>query len=334
MQLPRPLPPGAFETLTVPIRAPHERGLYELRVSLVQEYVAWFDDVDEASGLRRKVNVRPPLSLPFISRDHLVASFPPTQIAWRGDYGRRHQALVSAAIEDERLLQRFREGRRLPNGYGYGFDERVVEYPWLFAQELIAPLLDAGSTLNHRHVLERLGGLTNELTIVTLAPEPESFAELGATYVYEDLRRLPFASESFRTIVCLSTLEHVGMDNTRFGASEPRSADPYAERDRAVAELRRVAAPGATILISVPFGEPQDIGWQLQFDADALARVREHLMPSEWYAEFFAYTEAGWQRSDLEHVAGARFEDHSQQPHRASDAAAAARAVTCVRARV
>jgi SAM-dependent methyltransferase len=239
---------------------------------------------------------------------------------------------VAATLADDELMGRFRNRRQLPSGYGFGFDERVVEFPWLLAQELRPPILDAGSTLNHRYVLERLGKLAQELTIVTLAPEPESSPDLGVTYIYDDLRALPFPSASFRTIACLSTLEHVGMDNARFGAAERRSENPLAERDRAVRELCRVAAPGARLLVTVPYGVPQDTGWQLQFAREDVGRLVELLGPSTTAVEVFRYSEDGWRRSTLEQGATARYEDHSVSPHRAQDRAAAARAVACVRA--
>ena len=58
------------------------------------------------------------------------------------------------------------------------------------------------------------------LTITTFTEE-ENNAALGQSYVTADLRELPFADESFDTIVCVSTLDHVGMDNWRMARPSP-----------------------------------------------------------------------------------------------------------------
>jgi hypothetical protein len=57
-QLERPLRPGASVTLDARVNAPWEPGDYELRISPVQELVAWFDDVDPANGVRVAVTLR------------------------------------------------------------------------------------------------------------------------------------------------------------------------------------------------------------------------------------------------------------------------------------
>jgi acetolactate synthase-1/2/3 large subunit len=55
--LPRPLPPGETTSALVRLVAPHAEGRYRLRISAVQELVAWFDDLDPANGLEREVLV-------------------------------------------------------------------------------------------------------------------------------------------------------------------------------------------------------------------------------------------------------------------------------------
>ena len=145
-----------------------------------------------------------------------------------------HRALVSRSLDDPALISLFRGGRPLPPGYGIGFDERVVELPWLLAHRLRGRVLDAGSALNHDHVLDRLLPRVENLHVVTLAPEEQSFTQRGVSYVYEDLRDLPYRDGWFDVVACVSTLEHVGMDNQLYSSAVPAVVDPQPEVDRAM----------------------------------------------------------------------------------------------------
>jgi hypothetical protein len=57
--LPRPLPPGGRLGVTARIAPPPVPGEYTLALTLLQTNVAWFDDVDPASGVRIRVSVGP-----------------------------------------------------------------------------------------------------------------------------------------------------------------------------------------------------------------------------------------------------------------------------------
>jgi SAM-dependent methyltransferase len=249
---------------------------------------------------------------------------------WTLEYNAAHRGLVRAAVADAAITGAAATGRRLPRGYGVGFDERVVEYAWLFGRGIAGQVLDAGSTFNHEHILDLALPLVDGLTITTLEPEPLSFPERGVTYVYSDLRALPFDDASFDTTVSISTVEHVGMDNSVYGASEARAADADHEVARAAAELRRVTRPGGRILFTVPYGRKQDYGWFRQFDAADLRRLIDAFGAAESQTCVFRYSAHGWQRSSLRRAAAATYRDFTADPSPVADRAAAARAVACV----
>ena len=251
---------------------------------------------------------------------------------WSHAYNAAQRDFVARVLDDPRVLARFRAGERLDAGYGIGFDERVVEFPWLFTRELSGRMLDAGSTLNHPHVLTRLLRGVDDLVVVTLAPEAEAHAYLGVSYLYADLRDLPLRDGAYDRVVSLSTLEHVGMDTTHFGARTDRAADPAAELARAAGELRRVLAPGGSALLSVPFGEPEDFGWLRVFSSAELDRLIEGFGPADVRTTFFAYDAGGWQPADATTAGAVRYRDPFSQPV-GEDRAVAARAVACIELR-
>ncbi|MBJ7332957.1 MAG: methyltransferase domain-containing protein, partial [Solirubrobacteraceae bacterium] len=252
---------------------------------------------------------------------------------WTHEYNALHRGLVTVALDDPGFQRWFREAEELPDGYGVGFDERVVEYPWLLAQDPDGRVLDAGSVLNHDHLLDRFRPRFDALTIATLVTEDETFPERDISYLDADLRELPFADESFDATVCLSTLEHVGMDNAYYGAGEDVAAvaeDPAKEARCALAELLRVTRTGGKVLLSVPFGHAERLGWLRVFGPADLDALLADVPAEHRRVEIFGYTANGWQRTTADAVIDARYRDYQADPSPVDDAAAAARAVACV----
>jgi SAM-dependent methyltransferase len=200
----------------------------------------------------------------------------------------------------------------LPRGLASGGSERAVEYAWLLANAPFGRMLDAGSTLNHRPVLDRLEGRYDDLHIVTLAPEDRAFIERGISYLYADLRELPFRDDTYDTVACLSVLEHIGLDNTIHGAAGPTDSDPVAEAITALRELVRVTRPGGRVLITVPFGEPRGHGWVRQFDPEGLRHLISSARAVRHAVEVFHDPACrGWERTDTESARDSRFREWS-----------------------
>lgn len=267
------------------------------------------------------------------------------RIPWSAGYGAYKRHFVTRALEDPELLQRFRRGSTLPAGYGIGLDARCVEYPWLFAHldEGAELVLDAGSALNHEYLLRRPLLRRKTLHILTLAPEDVCFWQERISYLFSDLRDIPVRNAFYDTVVCVSTLEHVGFDNTFYTRDDAHVEDDPEAFTHAVAELRRVLKPGGTLLLTVPFGMARRYRRLQVFDAGMLQRAVEVLGPArDLGVDFYRYTERGWDVGTQEQCAGAEFvERFSGSASPRSDAfriepdrAVGARAVACMRARV
>jgi SAM-dependent methyltransferase len=197
----------------------------------------------------------------------------------------------------------------LPTGYGVDGNERVVEIPWLLAQHPAGRVLDAGSALNHTEFLDLIQPRVRELHIVTFAYEGVAYVDRGISYLFSDLRHLPYADGYFDTVASISTLEHVGMVNSGYGNDAPRAMDPSMEMDLAVRELVRVLAPDGVLLVTFPYGRREDHETFRQLDGKDIERMVEVAGPSEAEISVFRYTHSGWASSDLEAAGGASYRE-------------------------
>ena len=214
----------------------------------------------------------------------------------RGALGRAVKRARDRCVVDYVALARAGVDPFAHGALGTGMDERVVELPLaLRAARLHEPgeVLDAGSALNLAVVHAIVGRPAARVTHFTLPGSAEPPLPLDADRYQQsfgDLRAMPFADGSFERVVCVSTLEHVGLDTTRFGAASVRAPETAAA---AVAELARVLAPGGTLLLTVPYGQAADHGWFRIFDHDGLAWLVSPLAGLDVRTRYFFY-QGGW----------------------------------------
>jgi SAM-dependent methyltransferase len=180
-------------------------------------------------------------------------------------------------------------------------DERVVEIPWVLSRLSGGRALEVGYAFAEPPYLAALllAGF-DELVGVDLAE-----AEVpGLTAVRADVRDLPFEEGSFDLVLCVSTLEHVGADNSSYGLGAEADG---ASRLTALRELRRVLTPKGRLLITVPCGEPGDYGWFRQDDVRGWTRLfaRAGFFVEE--QEAYELTEEGWRTAPEFDPTGVRY---------------------------
>ncbi|MGA1980088.1 MAG: methyltransferase domain-containing protein [Sedimentisphaerales bacterium] len=256
---------------------------------------------------------------------------------WSRGYKASKFDFIQIVLKDDGLIAKFRSLDTLPGNYGYGYDERVVEYPWVLSRlsGKESKLLDAGSVLNFPQIINNSILSKKAITIFTLAPEGHAFWEKGISYCYGDLRQLPFRDNWFDEIISISTLEHVGMDNRIYtGKNTPVKVGLDAKK--AARELVRVLKLGGKLLISVGFGKHQLIEWNdtvfaEQFDSPTLKDLlKEFESCAVASTSFYKYTQNGWNISTEQECQGVEYFNIHTTASFDPDNAAAARAVALV----
>lgn len=186
-----------------------------------------------------------------------------------------------------------------------GTTERVVEVPWVLTRYRgERRVLDIGYAFAESVYLTGLLGLG--------IPDLHGL-DLSARWVPQlhgirgDGRSLPYRDEVFDLVLCVSTLEHLGRDNVRYGVDAEKEAEGDA---RSLAEIGRVLAPGGRLLVTVPVGHAEDHGWFVQYDLDSWTSLveRSPLTPEE--EDIFELTDDGWVRTvDRERIAKLSYAD-------------------------
>jgi SAM-dependent methyltransferase len=219
------------------------------------------------------------------------------RVPWSRNYEQVKQDYIAKTIADGSKMAIFRQGHPLPEGYGISLDERCIEYPWLFSQleSEASRLLDAGSVLNFNYLLKQPLLKNKQIYIMTLFPEDNCFWYRKVSYLYDDLRTIPFKEGYFDTIACISTLEHVGMDNTTYTGGNQYREKHTTDYLVGLMEIFRVLKPGGKAFVSVPFGKYEDHGYFQQFDAEIITMIKANLPNGMTMNErYYRYLTDGW----------------------------------------
>jgi hypothetical protein len=159
--------------------------------------------------------------------------------------------------------------------------ERAVEIPWAASgiANCVGLWLDIGYAHAERRYWESLPtkgwrrylryGYGFDLT-EPRDPDPLPTHIIGDLLDY-DMHTLP----RFDLITCISTLEHLGCDNTLYHALAVRRENPFDLQQRVLRRLLTALTRRGTLLVTLPYGAFQDHGWFLQYDVGMVRRLGE-----------------------------------------------------------
>ena len=197
----------------------------------------------------------------------------------RTEYNERHREFVARALDDPALLDALpRAASRCPPGYGVGFDERVVEFPWIAAQRARRPR--ARRRLDAQPPARADRGCARAWTTCTSSrSRPRSrrsrtsasptCTPTCASCRSRDAHLRPRRSRSRRSSTSAWTTRYYGDDAPRAARSAARASLA------AMRELRRVLRPGGDAATSPCRSAPGErFDWVRSFDARRARRAR------------------------------------------------------------
>lgn len=217
-----------------------------------------------------------------------------------------------------------------------GIDERIIEYKWLFNEikkSSQKKILDAGSTLNFKYILEKIYK-NNKIYIKTLYPENKNFPELGISYIYGDLRENFFSENYFDTIVCISTLEHVGLNNNLYSNHKINNnnnknninLDDYL---KVIDQFKKILKHNGILFLTIPFGKKMTLEHLQQFDEEGIKRIINQFNPSKLDLKFAQYKNYIWSECKMNDCLNNEIRTFSSK--KSIDNAASARSVCLIR---
>jgi O-antigen chain-terminating methyltransferase len=164
--------------------------------------------------------------------------------------------------------------------------ERIVEYP--FACESLkdvpkdAKILDVGCTPSTLPL--ELAAFGYKVWGIDLLEYPSTHPNFK--FVMEKIEKSPFPDEFFDVVLCISTLEHIGLYGFLYPATEI-SADK-----KAVREMARVVKTGGKVVVTVPYGVPYTAANYRVYDSKRLKEVIGDLQIEIF--KTFMYTDEKW----------------------------------------
>ncbi len=156
------------------------------------------------------------------------------------------------------------------------YDERLVEYSWVATKfSSLTPkarFLDVGCVMNTDYFLRKILRLFEDVHFLNLVSEPLALHG-RISFHSQDIRVCELPRKSFDFITCISTLEHVGGDNSYNDFSLNKSAEIKIKNyltnkpcwQEGFEVLLELLKPDGILLISMPYGKGEWINCKYRY---------------------------------------------------------------------
>lgn len=189
--------------------------------------------------------------------------------------------------------------------FGEGDSERCIEIPWAVScYHNEKRVLDIGyANAENRYISPLLSLNIPQLFGFDMVVKDVP----GIISVVGDIRETSFPDNFFDFVLCISTIEHVGRDNSVYHI-------PYGGADeegdfKALKEIYRIMRPHGKAVITVPYGKLYDYGWFVHYDDDRLTRLIESSKFSIIRNDYFIY-KSGWYVCDKSELKNTLYQEN------------------------
>lgn len=195
-----------------------------------------------------------------------------------------------------------------PTPYGINDTERCIEIPWsMSCYNGETKVLDIG----YANAEERYINALLNLNI----PELHGFDMVekhidGIRSHQGDIKETEFPDEFFDFIFCISTIEHIGKDNSIYFKKDETNNN---EGDfAAIQEISRILKKKGNLILTAPYGKEYDYGWFVHYDQyrwEKLIKCSGLKLINE---DYFLY-EKGWKNVNKNKLHKVLYKDNEAQ---------------------
>lgn len=167
-----------------------------------------------------------------------------------------------------RAIRKSTPFKRLSFNYGKNDSERCIEIEFVrHYYQGENTVLDIGYAFSEPRWFEMIQSFYIP-NLVGLDPAANKKPAGYKKVVKDDIRKTQFSDNAFDLAICISTLEHIGMDNKIYGYG--RVENNFGSQLEAMKEIYRILKPGGKLLLTLPFGKFKNYGWFIQYDLSTL----------------------------------------------------------------
>lgn len=189
--------------------------------------------------------------------------------------------------------------------YGMNDTERCIEIPWsMSCYNGAKRVLDIGyANAEERYLKEIFKLKIPELYGLDMVKRDIK----GIIGCQGDIRKTSFENNFFDFIFCISTIEHIGMDNSIY--FEDTEYSSYGDFE-AIKEMARILKKNGEIVLTVPYGKFNDYKWFIHYDEQRWRDLIKQSKCKVVYEDYFLYDE-GWNKVDKNVLKNVLYKDNN-----------------------